>query len=118
MAAPLHDATFIQAPVAQTASHRMVTRSVFEQQGMQLASRYGMTAGRCRFWCGLVGGRELLKVQSRHDSTTHYGVTYDFITDRVTSCSCPSWGACWHIGVARLWVERRKVRSQMAARES
>lgn len=89
-----------------------------ERVGLQLAARYGMTADRARYGGGMVDGRERVRVFSRTDASLSYELVYDPASDTVQSCSCPARGPCHHIGSARLWIERRKVRSAMAKIEA
>lgn len=80
-----------------------------EHRSVALAEAHGFTAGAARFYVGLRDGCETFKVLSERTHKHDYFVTYDPRTDRIISCTCPSRGACKHIGAARLWVERRKV---------
>lgn len=79
-----------------------------ELRAVELAEKRGMTYARTRFGVGLRDGREVWNVKSRTDVTQVYAVIYDPATDRVTGCSCPATGACWHMGVTRMRVEHRK----------
>lgn len=98
-----------------SAARSYSSHGAWEAAGVALAKRYGMSAGAVRFYVGTRDGQEVFRALSRRTWRHEYEVTYTPSSDSVEHCTCPAQGVCWHIGAARMWIERRKVRSSVAA---
>jgi hypothetical protein len=88
------------------------THADWEAAGVLLAQARNMTPGAVRFYVGTRDGREVFRALSRTTHRYEHEVIYTPRADRVEHCTCEARGVCWHIGVTRLWIERRKAQTE------